>query len=395
MPEGGPRTDVEPFVYRAPGDELDDLRRRLRTARWPEAATVDDWSQGVPLAWLQDLCAYWADGYDWRRCEDRLAALPQVRTAIDGLGIHAIHVRSPHSEAPALVMTHGWPGSVVELLDVIGPLTDPTAHGGDADDAVHLVCPSLPGYGFSDKPTEPGWGVPHIADAWVELMARLGYDRFYAQGGDWGSEVTTVLGTVHPEKVIGIHLNMASVGPGRGGTDDLTPEEQAALADMAEHQEWGIGYSTQQATRPQTLGYGLTDSPIGQCAWIAEKYWAWTDHDGDPTSALSRDQMLDNITLYWLTRTAASSARLYWEAGFARASAGRSGSAGGPRPKVQVPTGVSVYPREIVRPSRRWCERRYPDLRFYDRPAHGGHFAAWEEPESFVEQVRSALRTMR
>jgi pimeloyl-ACP methyl ester carboxylesterase len=289
-------------------------------------------------------------------------------------------------------MTHGWPGSVVEFLDVIGPLADPAAHGGDAADAFHVVCPSLPGYGFSDKPSEPGWDLDRIADAWAALMARLGYDRYGAQGGDWGGAVSTLLGHRDRDHVLGVHTNMAMVGPDPETMNDLTEYEQRSLADMGEMFEWGIGYAVEQGTRPQTVGYGLVDSPVGQAAWIAEKCWAWTDHDGDPTSALSRDQMLDNITLYWLTKTAASSARLYWESGWSRPS-GRSHMASAPT--IDTPTGISIFPREIMRPSRRWCERRYSDIRFYDQPERGGHFAAWEQPALFVDQVRRAFRTMR
>jgi pimeloyl-ACP methyl ester carboxylesterase len=289
-------------------------------------------------------------------------------------------------------MTHGWPGSVVEFLDVIGPLTDPAAHGGDPADAFHVVCPSLPGYGFSDRPSEPGWDLDHIADAWAALMARLGYERYGAQGGDWGAAVSSALGQRDAEHVTGVHINMAIVGPDPDTMNDLTESEQRSLADMGEMFEWGVGYALEQGTRPQTVGYGLVDSPVGQAAWIAEKYWAWTDHDGDPTSALTRDQMLDNIMVYWLTQTAASSARLYWESGWARPS-GR-GQMGGPS-TIGTPTGISIFPREIMRPSRRWCEKRYSDIRFYEQPERGGHFAAWEQPELFVDQVRRAFRAMR
>ena len=289
-------------------------------------------------------------------------------------------------------MTHGWPGSVVEFFDVIGPLADPAAHGGDPADAFHVVCPSLPGYGFSDRPAEPGWGLDRIADAWAALMARLGYGRYGAQGGDWGAAVTSALGQRDADHVTGVHVNFAIVGPDPDTLGDLTEFEQRSLTDLGEMFEWGTGYALEQGTRPQTLGYALVDSPVGQAAWIAEKYWAWTDHDGDPTSALSRDQMLDNITLYWLTATAASSARLYWESGWARPS-GQSQMASANT--IDTPTAISIFPREIVRPSRRWCEKRYSDLRFYEQPDRGGHFAAWEQPELFVDQVRRAFRTMR
>jgi epoxide hydrolase len=382
---------VTPFRLEIGDDELDDLRRRLACARWPEAEPVPDWSQGVPVAWLRDLCAYWQDGYDWRRCEAELNALPQFRTEIDGLGIHFVHVPSPSPDALPLVMTHGWPGSVLEFLDVIGPLADPVAHGGDAADAFHVVCPSLPGYGFSDKPSEAGWGIDRIADAWTTLMARLGYERYGAQGGDWGAAVSTAVGQRDPDHVAGVHVNLAMVGPDPDTMNDLTDFEQRSLADMGEMAEWGLGYAAEQSTRPQTLGYGLVDSPVGQCAWIAEKYWAWTDHNGDPTTALSRDQMLDNVMVYWLTKSAASSARLYWEAALMRPS-GRSRIGSG---TTATPTGISIFPGEVMRPSRRWCEKRYTDIRFYEQVDRGGHFAAWEQPELFVDQVRRAFRAMR
>jgi pimeloyl-ACP methyl ester carboxylesterase len=384
--------DVTPFTVQVPDSSLDDLRARLAQTRWPEPATVPDWRQGVPLEWLRELCGYWADGYDWRALESRLNALPQFTAAVDGVTVHAIHVRSPHPDALPLVLTHGWPGSIVEFLDVIGPLTDPVAHGGDAADAFHVVCPSLPGFGFSGKPVEPGWGPSRIAVAWGELMAGLGYDRYGAQGGDWGSPVTTALATLHPDRVVGVHLNYAPVPADRSTMDDLTEVERKSIADTRDHLEWGSGYALEQGTRPQTLGYGLLDSPAGQCAWIAEKYWAWTDHDGDPYRALSRDQMLDNISVYWHTGTAASSARIYWEDGFARPSGRRAGRAVEPLP---VPVGISIFPREIIRPSRRWCEQYYPDLRFYEALDRGGHFAAFEQPALFVDQVRRAFRTMR
>ncbi len=374
---------VQTFEVHIAGADVADLRARLAGTRWPERETVDDWAQGVPLAYARDLCAYWADGYDFGLA-DRVNAFPQFRTTLDGLTVHFLHVRSPEPTALPLVLTHGWPGSVVEFLGVLGPLTDPRSHGGDPVDAFHVVAPSLPGFGWSDKPTRPGWTVERIARAWDDLMARLGYDRYGAQGGDWGATVTDRLGQQSPERLAGIHLNMAAVGPDKATLGDLTPAEQQALDDLAEHAAHGAGYSAQQSTRPQTLGYGLTDSPAGQCAWIAEKFWAWTDNDGLPESALTRDQMLDNISAYWFTSTAASSARLYWES-FTRRNTD----------PVPVPSGISIYPREIIRPSRRWAERRYTDLRWYEALDRGGHFAALEQPASFVDQVRGFFRTVR
>ena len=375
--------DVEPFEVQIADDAIADLRERLARTRWPERETVDDWSQGVPLAYVQDLCAYWADGYDFGLA-GRVNAFPQFRTTLDGLGIHFLHVQSPEPDALPLVLTHGWPGSVVEFLDVLGPLADPRAHGGDPADAFHVVAPSLPGYGWSDKPTEPGWSVERIARAWDDLMGVLGYDRYGAQGGDWGASVTTDLARQRPEGLVGIHVNMPVVGPDRDTLADLTPAEQRTLDDLADHRDHGMGYSAQQSTRPQTLGYALTDSPAGQCAWIAEKFWAWTDNDGRPEGAVARDALLDDISVYWFTATAASSARLYWES-FTR----RSNEA------VAVPSGISIFPREIFRPSRRWAERRYTDLRWYEELDRGGHFAALEQPAAFVEQVRGFFRLVR
>jgi pimeloyl-ACP methyl ester carboxylesterase len=373
-----------PFTVAIGDADLSDLVDRLRRTRWPEAEPVDDWSQGVPLAYLQSLCAYWADGYDWRAREARINAFAQFKTSIDSLGVHFLHVRSPNEDALPLVLTHGWPGSIVEFMDVIGPLTDPAAHGGDPADAFHVVCPSLPGYGFSDKPTATGWGVERIGQAWAELMARLGYDRYGAQGGDWGAAVTTNIGLADPEHVAGIHLNMVTARPNAEDLADLTDSEQASIASLQHYQDWDSGYSKQQSTRPQTVGYALADSPAGQCGWILEKFWSWTDTDGDPVAALGADRILDNVMLYWLAGTAASSARLYWES-FRR---GRSGT-------VEVPTGVSIFPKEIFRASRRWAERQFTDIRQWHELDAGGHFAAFEQPETFVDEIRSFFRLVR
>lgn len=375
--------DSEPFKIDIDHRDIDDLRRRLTNTRWPEREPVDDWSQGVPLAYTRQLCDYWANEYDFGFAE-RINAFPQFRMTIDGLGFHFLHVRSPEPDAFPLVITHGWPGSVVEFLKVLGPLADPRAHGGDPRDAFHVVAPSLPGYGWSDKPHTTGWNVPRIAQAWDALMSALGYERYGAQGGDWGAGVTTTMGEQQPDGLVGIHVNMAVAPPDKDTFGDLTPTEQKALDDLAEHMKSGTGYSTQQSTRPQTLGYGLTDSPAGQCAWIAEKFWAWTDCNGHPENALTKDEMLDNISVYWFTATATSSARLYWES-FNTSH----------RSEVSVPSGISVYPREIVRPSRRWAEKRYTNLIWFDELDRGGHFAAFEQPESFVDQVRGFFRTVR
>jgi epoxide hydrolase len=375
---------VEPFTIEATDAQLEDLAERLRRVRWPDPETVDDTSQGLPLAWLRELCDHWARDYEWRAREERLNAWPQFRTEIDGLRIHFLHVRSPEPDATPLLMTHGWPGSIVEFTKVLGPLTDPRAHGGDPADAFEVICPSLPGYGFSDKPTAPGWGVERIARAWAQLMARLGHDRYLAQGGDWGSMVTTALTRVDPEHCAGIHLTMPIAMPGEEHLADLTEREQAALAAFDHYSKRGSGYAKQQSTRPQTLAYGLTDSPVGQAAWILEKFWAWVDHDGDPLSVLGRDELLDNVMLYWLPATAGSSARLYWE----------SFDAVDLEP-VTAPAALSVFPGEIFRTSHRWAQRRYQDLRHFGEPERGGHFAALEQPEGFVAEVRAGFRTMR
>ncbi|WP_232661509.1 epoxide hydrolase family protein [Pseudonocardia sp. TRM90224] len=379
--------DVVPFRIEIPEAELADLRARLRGTRWPEAETVDDWSQGVPLAYLQDLCGYWAEHYDWRRTEARLNAFPQFRTEIDGLGIHFLHVRSPHPDALPLVMTHGWPGSIVEFMKVVGPLTDPE----DPADAFHVVCPSLPGYGFSDRPTAPGWTVERIAGAWVQLMARLGYRRYGAQGGDWGTSISTAIAQLDPEHVVGIHLNPPLAPPDPATFDDLTPAEQASLDALERAKDWEDGYSVQQSTRPQTIGYGLVDSPALLCGWIVEKFRAWTDCDGHPENVLTRDEMLDDVMLYWLPRTGASSARLYWESIRAVAARFRDGVTD----TVDVPTGCSIFPKELPRPSRRWAERRFVDIRHWNELPKGGHFAAFEQPATFVDEVRTFFRLVR
>jgi pimeloyl-ACP methyl ester carboxylesterase len=371
--------------------ELRDLRQRLRRTRWPEAETVEDWSQGVPRAYMQELCAYWADAYDWRAAEARLNGLRQFRTRIDGLGIHFVHVRSPHAGALPLVITNGWPGSIVEYLKVIGPLADPAAHGGAEADAFHVVCPTLPGYGFSDKPAEPGWGVERIAAAWTQLMERLGYERYGAVGSDWGTSVSTEIGQRAPEHVVGIHLIPPLAAPDPATLDDLTDAERAALADLERGKEWESGYSAEQSTRPQTVGYGLVDSPVGLCAWIVEKFRAWTDCDGHPENAVTRDELLDNVMLHWLPGTGASSARLYWES--IRQVSERF--TGANVDTVAVPAGCSIFPKEVPRPSRRWAARRFTDIRHWNELEAGGHFAALEQPELFVDELRTFFRLVR
>ncbi|WP_069160286.1 epoxide hydrolase family protein [Nocardia altamirensis] len=382
---------MRPFRIQVPEQELTDLRARLRSTRWPERETVDDWSQGVPLAYVRELCAYWAEQYDWRATEARLNAVPNLRTEIDGLGIHVVHVRSPEPEALPLVLTHGWPGSIVEFGKVIGPLTDPARYGGDPADAFHLVCPSLPGYGFSDRPAEPGWGIDRIADAWAELMSRLDYRRYGAAGGDWGTSISTRLAQRDQAHVVGIHLVPPLAPPDPTTFDDLTDAERAALRTLEHAARWEIGYSRMHATRPQTAGYGLVDSPAALCAWIIEKFWSWTDCAGHPENALTRDELLDNLMLYWLNGTGASAARLYWES-IAQVDEWITGSV---TETVHVPTGCSVFPKEIMRPSRRWAAQRFTDIRYWNEPPRGGHFAAFEQPELFVDDVRAFFRLVR
>jgi len=391
-------SEIRPFHVEVPEEELADLRRRIAATRWPERETVPDATQGVQLATMQELVRYWGAEYDFSRVEARLNALPQFITEIDGLDIHFIHVRSPHENALPVIITHGWPGSVVEMLNVIGPLADPTAHGGDADDAFDVVVPSIPGYGFSGKPSATGWDPFHIADAWIALMRRLGYTRFVAQGGDWGAQITDVIGAKAPPELLGIHSNMPGTVPPEVSKTLGSGEEPSGLSDD-ESRAWkqlnflyakGIGYATEMNLRPQTL-YGLADSPAALAAWML-------DHDaqsyediarafagGDPLGSLTRDEVLDNITLTWVTNTGVSSGRLYWEntLGFFDVKG------------VSVPAAVSVFPRELYRAPRSWTEQAYPNLVYFNEVAEGNHFAAWSEPELFTAEVRAAFRTLR
>jgi epoxide hydrolase len=375
--------EIRPFKIHVSDAELADLKRRLAATRWPDRETVEDWSQGIPLSYLQKVCEYWARDYDWRKTEARLNAIPQFQTDIDGVSIHFLHVRSRHEDAMPLVLTHGWPGSIIEFLKVIPALTDPEAHGGEAQDAFHVVCPTLPGYGFSGKPKKNGWSVEKIARAWSELMIRLGYRRYYAQGGDWGAAVTTMISLQDTEHCHGIHVNLPMVRPDPATMASLTDEEKDALSRIQYYQDWESGYSKQQSTRPQSLGYGLADSPAGQAGWILEKFWAWTDCNGHPENALTRDEMLDDIMFYWIPNTGASSARLYWES-FNKLS----------MDPVRIPVGCSIFPKEIFRTSRRWAETRYPNLVYWNRLDKGGHFAAFEQPETFVRELRACFRKM-
>jgi pimeloyl-ACP methyl ester carboxylesterase len=392
-------TDVRPFQVEIPEEELAELRRRIEATRWPSKELVDDRSQGVGLAMLQALARYWTTEYDWRKCEARLNALPQFITEIDGVDIHFIHVRSPHEDALPLIMTHGWPGSVIELLETVGPLTDPTAHGGTPDDAFHLVMPSLPGYGFSGEPTELGWESGRMAQMCAELMNRLGYRRYVAQGGDVGAAVTDAMGRIAPEGLVGIHINLLIAAVGH--EDQLPAEseqERAAHEAVKTFTTDGFGYFLEQSTRPQTIGYSLLDSPMGLAAWLldhdTDSYYKISRAfvDGEPVGNLTRDNILDNITLYWLTGTGASAARWYWETGRAQAAAAASGEAP-PAPSVAV--GFTTFPGEIFAAPRSWVETIYPDIAYFNEVDRGGHFAAWEEPELFSTEVRAAFSSLR
>jgi pimeloyl-ACP methyl ester carboxylesterase len=392
-------SETQPFRLEIPEEQMADLRRRIAATRWPSKELVPDRSQGVQLAMLRELARYWETDYDWRKAEEKLNALPQFTTEIDGLEIHFIHVRSPHKNAMPLIMTHGWPGSVIELLEVVGPLTDPTAHGGDAEDAFELVLPSLPGYGFSGEPTEVGWDLGRTARAWAELMHRLGYARYVAQGGDLGAIVTDVMGRQAPEGLIGIHMNLlvTTLGAATPPPGD-SEEERAALEAIKTFTTSGFGYFLEQSTRPQTIGYALLDSPVALAAWMldhdTDSYYKISRAflDGEATGHLTRDRIVDNITLYWLTGTGASAARWYWELGQAQAKALAASQA---PPEVSLPVGFTTFPGEIFQAPRGWVEQSYPNLTYFNEADRGGHFAAWEEPELFSDEVRAAFRSLR
>jgi pimeloyl-ACP methyl ester carboxylesterase len=397
--KGGDATTIHPFRVNVPETELAELRRRIAATRWSGKELVADRSQGVQLATLQKLARYWASEYDWRRCEAKLNALPQFRTEIDGVEIHFIHVKSRHENALPLIMTHGWPGSVIELLETVGPLTDPTAHGGSAEDAFHLVLPSLPGYGFSGEPIELGWDSGRIARAWATLMERLGYTRYVAQGGDVGADVTDAMGRQGPEGLLGIHVNLLT--PALGIVDRLpaqSEQERAARDSVATFRATGFAYFLEMSTRPQTIGYSLLDSPIGLAAWLldhdTDSYYKISHAfvEGEPVGNLTRDNILDNITLYWLTGTGTSAARWYWEFGQVLAAAAASGAA---PPPVTVPVAFTTFPGEIWAAPRSWVEAVYPGLAYFNAVDRGGHFAAWEEPELFSTEVRAAFSSLR
>ena len=385
------------FKIEIPAEQIDDLRRRIKATRWPSKELVDDRSQGVQLATVKELARYWTDEYDFGRIEERLNALPQFTTEIDGVEIHFIHVRSKHEDALPLIMTHGWPGSVIELLETVDPLTDPTAHGGSAEDAFHLVLPSIPGYGFSGEPAEIGWGPGRTAQAWAELMNRLGYTRYVAQGGDVGASITDAMGRQAPEGLLGIHMNLliTTLGAATPPPQD-TEEERAAQDAINTFRATGFGYFLEQATRPQTIGYALLDSPVALAAWMldhdTDSYYKISHAfvDGEPAGNLTRDHILDNITTYWLTGTGATAARSYWESGRAQALA-----AGQAPPKVSIPVGFTTFPDEIFAAPRSWVEESYPTLTYFNKADRGGHFAAWEEPELFSQEVRAAFSSLR
>jgi pimeloyl-ACP methyl ester carboxylesterase len=389
-------TEIRTFRVAVPDEAIADLRRRVAATRLPSRELVADRSQGVQLATIQELTRNWTTDYDWRACEARLNALPQFKTEIDGVDIHFIHVKSRHENALPMIITHGWPGSVIELLGVVGPLTDPTAHGGSAEDAFDLVVPSLPGYGFSGEPAALGWGPGRVAQAWAELMRRLGYPRYVAQGGDVGASVTDAMGRQNPEGLAGIHTNLLVTALAGGAMPANTEEERAAAEQAKTFRETGFGYFLEQATRPQTIGYALLDSPAALAAWMldhdtdAYEKISRAFVDGQPSGGLTRDHILDNVSVYWLTGTGASAARSYWESGQAQARA-----AGQPPPQVKVPVGFTTFPDEIFRAPRSWVELGYPTLAYFSQAARGGHFAAWEEPELFTTEVRAAFRSLR
>lgn len=377
-------SDISPFVISISDQQITDLNNRIANTRWPDAETTADWNQGVPLAYVKELVQYWGEQYDQQRLANRLNAFNNFKTNLLGLNFHFMHIRSSNPNARPLLLTHGWPGSVVEFLKVIGPLTEPQEHGGKADDAFHLVIPSLPGYGFSDKPQATGWGVEKIAEAWSALMARLGYSQYFAQGGDWGSVITSYIARQDPEHCLGIHINMGIVAPDPNA-ENLTANELSIMAGWKYYQDWDSGYSKQQATRPQTLGYGLVDSPSGQAAWIVEKFYQWMDCDGHPENIVSRDELLDNIMVYWLTGSGASSARLYWES---------FGGGEGREQPVSIPMGATISTKDIFRTSERFASRVFTNIVYWKDKEEGGHFAAFEQPNAFVSELRECFGVM-
>jgi pimeloyl-ACP methyl ester carboxylesterase len=396
---GSQNAEIRPFSIHIPEEALVDLRRRIIATRWPDRETVADRSQGLKLAQIQSLVQYWEREYDWRRVESKLNALPQFTTEIDGLSIHFIHVRSRHPNALPLIMTHGWPGSILELVKTIVPLTDPTAYDGCPEDAFDLVLPSMPGYGFSCKPTDTGWGPDRVGHAWDVLMKRLGYERYVAQGGDWGAVIADAMGRQAPAGLLGIHISMPATVPedvatalqsGDPAPTGLSEKEKAAFASMGKLYTRGSGYAAMMMTRPQTLGYGLADSPVALAAFFLDKFNDWTYSDGNAERSLTKDEMLDNITLYWLTNTGTSSARLYWENNTNNFNVREQKTV-----EISVPVAVTVFPGEIYQAPRSWTERAYPNLIYFNEVERGGHFAAWEEPQLFSKELRASFHSLR
>ena len=380
-------SDIKPYKIKISNEDLEDLKGRLSSTRWPEKETVEDWSQGVPLSYIKEVHDYWINEYDWRSREEYYNSFPQFITDIEGIDIHFIHIKSKHEEAQPLIMSHGWPGSIVEFHKVINSLVDPLSYGGKAEDAFHLVCPTLPGYGFSGKPTQRGTGVERIAELWDLLMNKIGYSKYFAQGGDWGSAITIAIGKQNKGSCKGLHVNMPFAPPTKEALENPSERDKIAFEDLNYYQEWGSGYSKQQSTRPQTLGYGLVDSPIGQASWIIEKFYEWTDCDGHPENIFTKEELLDNVMFYWLTKSASSSARLYWES---------FGSFGGnPEEKLEIPIGCSIFPKEISRTPRSWAEQVYSNIVYWNELEKGGHFAAFEQPQIFLDEIRKSFKLMK
>tara|TARA_B100000700_G_C15056170_1_gene862951 strand:- start:2329 stop:3474 length:1146 start_codon:yes stop_codon:yes gene_type:complete len=380
-------SDIKPYKIKISNEDLEDLKGRLSSTRWPEKETVEDWSQGVPLSYIKEVHDYWINEYDWRSREEYYNSFPQFITDIEGIDIHFIHIKSKHEEAQPLIMSHGWPGSIVEFHKVINSLVDPVSYGGKAEDAFHLVCPTLPGYGFSGKPTQTGTGVERIAELWDLLMNKIGYSEYFAQGGDWGSAITIAIGKQNKGSCKGLHVNMPFAPPTKEALENPSERDKIAFEGLNYYQEWGSGYSKQQSTRPQTLGYGLVDSPIGQASWIIEKFYEWTDCDGHPENIFTKEELLDNVMFYWLTKSASSSARLYWES---------FGSFGGnPEEKLEIPIGCSIFPKEISRTPRTWAEQVYSNIVYWNELEKGGHFAAFEQPQIFLNEIRKSFKLMK